>query len=168
MKRLLAIVALLPALACAPTYGPADSDGYGYREERIAIDRYTVRFMGGHPGDSADFAMLRAAELTLEKGYRYFVVERVVDDSVAGHSGVYSSPTLTGVTADKQETTWTWRTAASGTTTLGVQFLTIRMLHEKPEGIGFVYEADTVSRSVRRKHDLVPPTGRPETRHRSE
>jgi hypothetical protein len=85
MKRL--VVALLAAAAvsaCAATptvYQPATGpQGVGFSEYRIEADRYRVTFRGGPgapPEQVADYALLRAADLTLQNGYDWFrVAER--------------------------------------------------------------------------------------------
>jgi hypothetical protein len=85
MKRL--AVALLAAAALAgcaavPTvYQPAAGpQGVGFSEYRIEADRYRVTFRGGPgapPEQVADYALLRAADLTLAQGYDWFrVAER--------------------------------------------------------------------------------------------
>lgn len=96
MRRLLVILGLaatLSACATAPTvYAPAMSaSGVGFSELRIEPGRYRVTFRGG-PGapmaQVADYALLRAADLTLADGYDWF---RVVDRYVA-QSGYDSGP----------------------------------------------------------------------------
>ncbi len=96
MRRLTMIIALCAALgacATAPTvYGPAPrAQGVGFSEMRIEPGRYRVTFRGG-PGapiaQVSDYALLRAADLTLADGYDWF---RVVDRYVA-QSGADSGP----------------------------------------------------------------------------
>ena len=96
MRRLTMIIALCAALgacATAPTvYGPATrAQGVGFSEMRIEPGRYRVTFRGG-PGapiaQVSDYALLRAADLTLADGYDWF---RVVDRYVA-QSGADSGP----------------------------------------------------------------------------
>ena len=98
MRRLTTIIALCAALgacATAPTvYGPATgAQGVGFSEMRIEPGRYRVTFRGG-PGapiaQVSDYALLRAAELTLADGYEWF---RVLDRYVA-QSGYDSGPRL--------------------------------------------------------------------------
>lgn len=88
---LLAAAAL--ALAGCQTlgpYGPAMApNGQGFTEQRIETNRYRVTYRGvGDPRPVADFALLRAADLTLETGYDWFeVTSRYVDgrqDSAGG------------------------------------------------------------------------------------
>lgn len=95
MRRLiliLAVAASLTACASAPTlYQPAAGPrGVGFSDYRIETDRFRVTFRGG-PGapqeQVADYALLRAAELTIGAGYDWF---RVVDREthvVGGGSG---------------------------------------------------------------------------------
>ena len=84
MSRLTWIAILLGPLvlaACAgpmPTpYGPA-VDGYGFSQTQIARDRWRVTFTG-NPATSPEtvdsYLLRRAAQLTLEQGGDYFVVE---------------------------------------------------------------------------------------------
>ena len=93
MRRLTTIIALCAALgacATAPTvYGPATrAQGVGFSEMRIEPGRYRVTFRGG-PGapiaQVSDYALLRAADLTLADGYDWFrVVDRYTAQSGEG------------------------------------------------------------------------------------
>jgi hypothetical protein len=81
MKSTFATLALIVALAgCAtpaPQYGPALRPGdSGFSETRIETDRFRVsyRTAAGGAATAQDFALLRAAELTLQNGYDWFVV----------------------------------------------------------------------------------------------
>lgn len=66
--------------ACAgtgPSYEKASREGdYGYHETRIAENRYRVTFVSraGQQEVARDYALLRAAELTLQKGFDWFEV----------------------------------------------------------------------------------------------
>ncbi len=67
--------------ACASSgvdYSPADGPGAeGYSERAISSDRYSVTFVGDNSTELAtvqDYALLRAAELTVQKDYDYFSV----------------------------------------------------------------------------------------------
>lgn len=86
---LLALV-LLAACATAQPYAQStQSDGTGWSQTAIETDRYRVRYVGAR-GDSAervqDYALLRAAELTLEQGYDWFEVTSRTAESQA-HAG---------------------------------------------------------------------------------
>ena len=66
----------LSACASLAPYGPQmGPGGQGYVEQRIESNRFRVTYNGvGHPGPVADYALLRAAELTLAQGYDWFEV----------------------------------------------------------------------------------------------
>jgi len=87
MKFIIAGVAAIMLAACATTgpgaYGPADAKGFGYADTRIESDRYRVVYRGSggmRPELVEDFALRRAAELTLDEGYDWF---RVVSRDIA-------------------------------------------------------------------------------------
>lgn len=98
MLRSLAIAAVLALSACAstPTYTPAATQaGAGYSETQIEADRYFVTYRA--PGQTQeslvhDYALLRAADITLERGREWFWVDR---RSFDGESrGRPSGPTI--------------------------------------------------------------------------
>ncbi|KMT65906.1 CC0125/CC1285 family lipoprotein [Catenovulum maritimum] len=67
---------LLAGCAAKSEYKPANNSGYGYQESLINADRYRVQFKtrGDDRAKVADFALLRAAELTVQQGYDWFIV----------------------------------------------------------------------------------------------
>ncbi len=88
MKVAIAIVTLTLTIGCVSKYVPYDPDAPwrgGYSEHKLASDIYEVRYAAGGwmdpEGEPAawhyveDFRLLRCAELTLESGYQYFLVE---------------------------------------------------------------------------------------------
>lgn len=117
MSRLLVIAALSAALAgCATTptvFAPATGpQAVGFSDLKIEPGRYRVTFRGGSGAPMAqvsDYALLRAADLTLADGYDWFrVVDRIVMESAgaggpqvsfgaAGGSGSHSSNVGLGV-----------------------------------------------------------------------
>jgi hypothetical protein len=95
MRRLLVVAALSAALAaCATTptvFAPAAGpQAVGFSELKIEPGRYRVTFRGGRGAPMAqvsDYALLRAADLTIADGYDWFrVVDRIVMES-AGAGG---------------------------------------------------------------------------------
>jgi len=96
MKTLLISIAALAALtACAtgPTaYGPAQGAGLGFNAQQIENDRFQVSFTGRTEEEARNYALLRAAEITLEQGYDSF---RIVGGGTNGNdrrgSGISSS-----------------------------------------------------------------------------
>lgn len=84
--QLIAVLITLTLSACAsqPAYQAAKDNGYGYSETKLTDTQYRVLFKGrgSDTTKAMDYAMLRAAELTLEQGYDWFVVankETLVD-----------------------------------------------------------------------------------------
>lgn len=81
-----ALVLSLAACATPPTvYGPAPAPrAIGFTDYRIEPGRYRITFRGGPgapPEQVSDYALLRAAELTLADGYDWF---RVADRFMEG------------------------------------------------------------------------------------
>lgn len=80
-RALLIALAMLVLAACASDkalYVPAPKDGdVGYTESRISADRYRVVFKGesGTPLETVqNYALLRAAEITVAQNYDWFEV----------------------------------------------------------------------------------------------
>jgi hypothetical protein len=83
ITRIVLIVALFTLGACAssPKYVAADkATQYGHYSYKIGENRYRVNFTGNRRAslqDTRDFALLRAAELTLAEGNDWFqIVDR--------------------------------------------------------------------------------------------
>ena len=75
---------LLSLSACATStpYTAAEKGGYGFSEQKIENSRYRITFRGNSstPRETVEnYLLYRAAELTRQKGYDYFVV--VTDDT---------------------------------------------------------------------------------------
>lgn len=75
---ILFITLVLGACASQSTYKAASGDGPGYKEIALGENHYRVQFkVRGHARATAgDYALLRAAELTLAQGYDWFFVEK--------------------------------------------------------------------------------------------
>jgi hypothetical protein len=89
---LLAFGLTLAACASAPSYAPAASPGAaGYSEMRIESNRYSVTYRASGAAGAQlleDYALLRAADLTLQNGRDWFWVDRrALDDSGARGGG---------------------------------------------------------------------------------
>jgi hypothetical protein len=92
-----AAAAMLALAACAasPTPYQPESDGYGFTQQQIEGDRYRVTFSGN--GDTSldtvrNYALYRAAEVTVESGHDYFVVVDQNTESTTVYRGTGSSP----------------------------------------------------------------------------
>ena len=74
---LTAAALLLAACASGPDYRQASHDrSEGYSEQVIEKDRYRIQYRldEDHVGKAQDYALLRAAELTMQQGYDTFEV----------------------------------------------------------------------------------------------
>jgi hypothetical protein len=83
---ILSIAGLLAAcVAAGPVaYGPSGASNFGYSSTKIEADRYRIvyRGSGGMPPEMVeDYALRRAAELTLANGYDWF---RVASRDITG------------------------------------------------------------------------------------
>lgn len=78
LTTVLLLTALLLLSACASQnpYRAASGNGFGYQEQQLNDTMYKVSFAArGHDSEAARaFAMRRAAELTAERGYDWFVI----------------------------------------------------------------------------------------------
>lgn len=107
MKRLAILglaassLALVACASLAPYGAQGGPGGQGYSEQRIESDRFRVTYNGvGAPGPVADFALLRAAELTTQGGYDWFeVVQSWTDGRPGGAGGVRPSVSIGGGTS---------------------------------------------------------------------
>jgi hypothetical protein len=94
MKRILILAGTCAALAACSTptvYGPAAKpNASGFTENRIQSDRWRVSYRGGSGAPATqvnDYALLRAAELTLQQGYDWFRVDRRYTETHGGYGG---------------------------------------------------------------------------------
>ncbi len=81
-KFIIAVTIVLFIQGCATSYQPLDFGG-GYREVQLDENVFKVSFRGNdstHQERATDFTLLRSAELTLENGFKYFVI---VDEKTA-------------------------------------------------------------------------------------
>jgi hypothetical protein len=73
---LLTLTLLISGCTSKPAYRAAKNGSVGYSEQKITDDRYRVQFKSHTKtvADAADYALLRAAQLTVQQGYDWFVV----------------------------------------------------------------------------------------------
>jgi len=104
MKRFALVLTGLSALALtacaslAPYGAQRGPGGQGYAEQRIESNRYRVTYNGvGPAGRVADWALVRAADLTTEQGYDWFeVTQSWTDGRLNGGGGVRPSVSISG------------------------------------------------------------------------
>ncbi len=92
----LAVVVVLALGACAqPTpYQPA-RDGYGFTQQRIEDNRYRIVFTGNSLTPLQvveDYMLYRAAEITLQANYDYFIVADKQTNKSTRYLATFSDP----------------------------------------------------------------------------
>lgn len=92
MRHLIVLIAVVALAACASTpryQAAAEQGGAGYSETQIESNRFFVTFRAKSGAEASllhDYALLRAAELTLERGGSWFWVDRRTLDAPSSTS----------------------------------------------------------------------------------
>lgn len=77
-KLIISGLVVFTLLGCAnnSSYQAASGNGYGYSETELGENRYRIDYKarGSRASEAKNYALLRAAELTLENNYDWFVV----------------------------------------------------------------------------------------------
>lgn len=142
--------------ACATSYQSVGLTG-GFSETQLDENVFQVNFRGNgftSRERSADFALLRCAELAYNNGFEYFTI---VDAQQYTTNSSYTTPTQT-----KAKVSVYGNTAYGSSTTYGGQTYniskpsnsnTIVCFKEKPEG--FSYNSKFLIHSLKAKYDLL-------------
>jgi hypothetical protein len=161
--RNFAFASLLPLTlaGCATAYQPNGYTG-GFSETRYAVDIVQVTFEGnGYTSRerASDLSMLRSAELTLQNGYRYFIV---MAGDVQSNAYSFTTPTRT-VTTGTVQTYGNTASVNAQTQTYGGQTINgskpaatkiIRMFKGQPES-PMHYEAQFICDSIGTKYKIT-------------
>ena len=150
---LLGVVVFLSA--CATPYQKEGFTG-GYTEVQLDDNVFRIMFQGNANTSrerASDFTLLRSAEITLNHGYKYFIV---IDAKEYAEQSIYTTPTTTtGSTSLYGNTGYSSYTTYGGQTFLTARPTssnTILCYNEKPEG--FSYNAEFIVRTFRDKYKL--------------
>jgi hypothetical protein len=150
------ILSLDILVGCATPYQPMGALG-GYQEEQLAPDIYRVAFFGNgytNPQTAAEYVIHRCAELTEQRGYRYFGILAVSDQSITrsfttpAHAYTTGTgyATAIGNTAFGNYHSTTYYTPAQ---TIRFNFprpvITIKMLNAWPKGANLVDASSVLS-----------------------
>jgi len=173
MKQLSVLLLLFIVSACATPYQRRGFTG-GYSESRLAPNIFRVDFQGnGYTGwDRAyDFMLLRSADLTLQNGFKYFVI---VDTKESSTQMVITTPTTTQTTVSGNSvgtvnnfgSFGTYHGTTYGTATThtygGHSFLITKprtsntniCFKEPPEDAQMVFDAEFMQRSLKAKYTI--------------
>jgi hypothetical protein len=161
MRRLAIVLTALVLTGCATAYQRQGFTG-GYSETQLGENIFQVSFRGnGYTSRerASDFSLLRSAELTLERGFRYFVIVESEKDTKID---TYTTPTQSYTTGSAYGYgNYAYGTAT--TTTYGghTYFLTkprttntILCFKEKPDINGLVFDAEFVVKSIKQKYRI--------------
>ncbi len=89
----LLVFGMLAACATSTPYGPAtQSGGYGFSEQRVEDNRYRIVFRGNSstPRETVEnFLLYRAAELTKNNGFDYFILMESDTEAKTSYSTSY-------------------------------------------------------------------------------
>lgn len=154
------------ASGCATAYQPHGMSG-GFSERQISDDSFHVRFNGNgftHRDRAKDFALLRSAEVTLNRGYKYFVI---VDSEERAYrmshtTPVTSSTEFSGTVSDSgfgmSNVEGTATTTYSGGQTITFVKPTldnfIVCFRERPINAGLVYDANRIANQIKAQYSL--------------
>ena len=164
MKQLIILIVSYTMLfilaGCATPYQPVGFGG-GYSETQLAPDVFRVYVRGnGYTSmeRAQDFALLRAAELTLQQGFKYFAI---IDESSSTDISTYTTPgsSQTTGTANVYGGYGTY----SGTTTYNPpqtetvheprSSIAVRCFADKPDSTN-TFDAEFLQRSIKAKYAI--------------
>ena len=143
---------------------------YGYSEFEISPTLYHVKFNGNSSTKdtrAVDFALLRAAQVALERGYPFFVVRDRVNASTS-QTYTHTSPGILMTSCDNDgrcTTTYGPSTTSSSTSRWPTHDLVIELFAEVPadSATWFVLEAGFVQRVLRERYEIKTPAAGPIT-----
>jgi len=163
MKKIIFLAAFVIFInGCATTY-QADGLTGGFSETQLGENIFQVSFRGNaytRKNRASDFTLLRSAELTLEHGFRYFIITESEKDTTVS---TFTTPTHSHTTGSAYFSGNSMYGSANTTTSGGQTFLmrkpnttnTIVCFREKPKINNLVYDAEFVVNSIKKKYGLT-------------
>lgn len=77
VSQFLSILTVILAVGCSTPYQPASSSipGHGYSDSPLGTDRFKINFTysSSTASELSDYLLLRAGEVTLQNGFKYFI-----------------------------------------------------------------------------------------------
>ena len=178
LKVIQNILVILVLVGCATMYHPVGITG-GYNETRLDENVFTVTFRGnGYTSTqrAENFALLRAAECSLENGYKYFVIFK---SNTQISNSTFTTPTRSTTTQNdtrvisgsiisknpsnviegsviKRNPSYTTVTTGGQTFTTKKPVVTLAFIcfAEKPETDQMVFSAEFLQNSLKEKYRI--------------
>ena len=156
MKYFLSLMTIVFISSCATSYQSQGMSG-GYVDTQLSETLWKVSVNGnGYTSSSqvGDYALLRASELTLEKGYKYFVIasDNQNKKSSMAKIGGNSSSTYGNINSNGSfNATTNYSTPTYVPVNKYENTLVYEMLSEKVDGV-FVYDAQLIYDSLSAKY----------------
>lgn len=155
------VIAVFIFSGCATKYQSTGFTG-GYTETRLGDNVFNVSFRGNgftSRQRTADFTLLRSAELSLKNGYKYFIITNSENYT---RNSTYTTPTRshTNINGNVYGNTFY---GSANTRTYGGQTYniskpstnnTIICFKEKPKNNTIVYEANFIIKSIKEKYGI--------------
>lgn len=113
----------------------------GYTDTKLQEGVYRVNFTGNDDTDTvrtADFAMLRAAEVALRDGYSYFLISTERTETMS-NVAIYS------------------RSSWPSVYNMPISSFVVQCFKEKPETTAIVYDAEAVRKNIRAQYGMPDP-----------
>lgn len=159
MKKIAVIGLALLLSACSTSYQPYSfMTGGGYKDAQLSENSFKVTFEANgytNKTQAADLALLRAAQLTMQHGFKYFVI---VANSDNGQGMVYTTPTTTTMSASGYGNTARGSAQSYGGQSFMIDFpapsITIMSFADKPNLNGMVYDAAIVEQSMKAQYNI--------------
>jgi hypothetical protein len=146
---------------CATAYKREGFTG-GFSETQLGENVFQVSFRGNGFSSrtrASDFALLRSSEITLENGFRYFII---TDSEKYSKKSSYKTPTRSHTTG-RAHSYGNYSYGSAKTKTYGGQTYkiskprannTIVCFEEKPNIVGAVFDATFIVSSIKQKYNI--------------
>jgi hypothetical protein len=162
MKEIISLAFVLILAGCAIGRSYHDSDNMwklGYSDTQLNEKVYRVSYAGYSipQNECDDFAIMRASEIAMEKGYKYF---RILNENQSSQSqtfhvpgSTYTTGTVSGYGNVAQMNATSYSSGFVGTANYPVSTITIEMLKEKDDASGTL-DAEIIWNSLAKKNGV--------------
>lgn len=151
MNKILFIATLLLVSGCKTGNYQEFNGGIGYQSSQLNNNEYNVTYTGRQSTNIKkvnDFVLLRSAEITLEKGYKYFVITDAKNNrNEAGHNQTNLN-VVNGRMGATQTGSWSNTSGSSDRKSE----MTIMLFNDKPDSIS--YDADIISKAIQNEYGI--------------